>query len=87
MQTEGGSLSEQLTSLAEYTKQLDVFKDEEGNSVVDTANNKLDEVLNKKPGNTVGNMLEDLKRQPDISKQVNLGKSDRELIIRDYQIS
>ena len=66
MQTEGGSLSEQLTSLAEYTKQLDVFKDEEGNSVVDTANNKLDEVLNKKPGNTVGNMLEDLKRQPDI---------------------
>ena len=74
MQTEGGSLSEQLTSLAEYTKQLDVFKDEEGNSVVDTANNKLDEVLNKKPGNTVGNMLEDLKRQPDIIAG-ELGKS------------
>ena len=62
------------TSLAEYTKQLDVFKDEEGNSVVDTANNKLDEVLNKKPGNTVGNMLEDLKRQPDIIAG-ELGKS------------
>ena len=74
MQTEGGSLSEQLTSLAEYTEQLDVFKDEDGNSVVDSANNKLDEVLNKKPGNTVDTMLEDLKRQPNIIAG-ELGKS------------
>lgn len=64
MQKEGGSLSEQLASLAEYTEKLDVFRDEEGNSVVDSANNKLDEVLNEKPSDTIEKLLENLKLQP-----------------------
>lgn len=66
MQSDGGGLSEQLTALAEYTKKLDVFKDDEGNSVVDSANNELEQALTNKPGNVVEIMLKDLKRQPHI---------------------
>lgn len=66
MQTKGGSLSEQLTLLSGYAPKLDVFKDEAGNQVDESADRKLTEVIDKKLGKTVESMLEYMKQQPGI---------------------
>ena len=66
MQTKGGSLSEQLTLLSAYAKKLDVFKDEAGNQVDESADRKLNEVIDKRLGKTVESMLEYMEQQPGI---------------------
>lgn len=66
MQAKGASLSEQLTLLSAYAKKLDVFKDEAGNQVDESADHKLNEVIEKKLGKTVESMLESMEQQPGI---------------------